>query len=275
VLFENTSVGDCVITYTVDPSSTAEFEIVITYGLTTVTSGVVTTSGSLTIAKNSNAINELSVEIIATDNVNVSVLVNCVEANEIGIVNVCLTSNADSGKFIHNEYRYTDAGFISPLQSTLVTFDSSPQSPVVSEYNIIIGPQGTGGFPPSGATMEIISNKQGFDTFDFNPAYNKFRYLRSNTLYPNTQVGIANLLAAATVVSPTGASGYYTGNFTVPSSGQYLYLIWDYRSSLPLELCYSNVDINNACCGCDVPIPAFNLCYSTIGVLDVCCGCND
>ncbi len=271
VLFENTSVGDCVITYTVDPSSTAEFEIVITYGLTTVTSGVVTTSGSLTIAKNSNAINELSVEIIATDNVNVSVLVNCVEANEIGIVNVCLTSNADSGKFIHNEYRYTDAGFISPLQSTLVTFDSSPQSPVVSEYNIIIGPQGTGGFPSSGATMEIISNKQGFDTFDFNPAYNKFRYLRSNTLYPNTQVGIANLLAAATVVSPTGASGYYTGSFTVPSSGQYLYLIWDYRSSLPLELCYSDIDLQDSCCGCAPPTA--ELCFASTNVSDSCCDC--
>ncbi len=275
VIFEDTSVGDCIVDYTVDPSSTAEFEVVVTYGLTTVSSGVVTTSGSLTIAKNSNAINELIVNVIATDNVNVSVLVNCVEANEIGIVNICLTSNADAGKFIHNEYRYTDAGFISPLQSTLVTFDSSAQSPVVSEYNIIIGPQGTGGFPPSGAAMELISNKQGFDTFDFNPSYNKFRYLRSNTLYPNTQVGIANLLAAATTVAPTGAAGYYTGTFTVPSSGQYLYLIWDYRSSLPLELCYSDADTNNACCGCDVPPPAFDLCYSNVSLLDACCGCND
>jgi len=271
VEFESTTVGDCLIVYTVDPSSTAEFEIIVTYGIVVVSSGPVTTSGTLTINKNSNSINELNVQIIATDTVNVNVVVNCVDINEIGIVNVCLTSNPDAGKFIHNEYRYTSGAFISPLQSSLVTFDSSAQSPVVSQYNIIIGPQGTGGFPPSGATMQLISNKEGFDTFNFNPATNKFRYLRSNTLYPNTQVGMNNLLAAATVVAPTGAAGYYTGSFTVPSSGQYLYLIWDYRSSLPLELCYSGIDGNDSCCGC---LPAYAvLCYAATNESDSCCDC--
>ena len=271
VVFEDTSVGDCVVAYTVDPSSTAEFEIVVTYGATVVSSGVVTTSGTLTINKNSNSINQLNVEIIATDTVNVSVIVNCVESNEIGIVNVCLTSNPNAGDFIHNEYRYTDGAFISPLQSSLVTFDSSAQSPVVSEYNILVGPQGTAGFPPSGATMQLISNKQSFDTFNFNPSYNKFRYLRSNTLYPNTQVGISNLIAASTVVNPTGATGYYTGSFTVPSSGQYLYLIWDYRNSLPLSLCYSDIDLQDSCCGCAPPTA--ELCFASTNASDSCCDC--
>jgi hypothetical protein len=62
------------------------------------------------------------------------------------------------------------------------------------------------------------------------------------------------LIAASTVVSPiTGSAGLFSGSFTVPSSGQYLYLIWDYRNSAPITLCYSNTNTQDACCGCEEP----------------------
>jgi hypothetical protein len=35
-------------------------------------------------------------------------------------------------------------------------------------------------------------------------------------------------------------------------------LIWDYRNSLPLELCYSNVNENDACCGCEIAVESYN-----------------
>ena len=269
------SVGESIIAYSVDELSTAEFEVEATYNGVPVSSGVVSESGTLSIDKNTNSVNQVEVTITATDNVTISVNVGCSSVEEITIFGITLSSNPEAGQFIHNQYRYTDGDFISPLQSTLVTLGSSAQSPVVSSYNQVTGAAGTGGFPPAGATMEMISNKQGFDDFVFDIASDKFRYLRSNTLYPNTQVGIAALIAASTTVAPSGSGNYYSGTFTVPTNGQYLYLIWDYRNSLPLELCFSNVDENNACCGCDVQPPAQSLCYSNVGVLDACCGCND
>jgi hypothetical protein len=70
-------------------------------------------------------------------------------------------------------------------------------------------------------------------------------------VYGNNPVDIAALVAASTNVTPvTGSGSFYSGAFTVPSSGQYLYLIWDYRNSLPLQLCYSNINEFDACCEC-------------------------
>ena len=266
------AVGESTITYSVDESSTAEFEVEAVYNSIPVSSGVVSTSGTLVIDKNSNSVNQVEVTITATDNVTVTVNVGCSSVEEITILAITLSSNPDAGQFIHNEYRYTDGDFVSPLQSSLVTLGSSSQSPVVSSYSQVTGAAGTGGFPPAGATMEIISNKIGFDNFIFDPASDKFRYLRSNTLYPNTQVGIANLIAASSQATPiTGAAPTYMSTFTVPSVGEYLYLIWDYRNSLPLELCYSDIDLENSCCGC---LPVFEiLCYAATNASDSCCDC--
>jgi len=269
------AVGESVVSYSVDPSSTAEFEVEATYNGVPVSSGVVSESGTLSVDKNSNSENQVDIVITAINNVVITVNVGCASVEEITILGITLSSNPDAGKFIHNEYRYTDGDYVSPLQSTLVTLGSSTQSPVVSSYSQVTGAAGTAGFPPAGATMEMISNKFGFDDFVFDITTDKFRYLRSNVLYPNTAQGIANLIAASTTVTPTGSGTYYSGAFTVPSTGQYLYLIWDYRNSLPLELCYSDVDENNACCGCDVPPPTFSLCYSNVSILDACCGCNN
>ena len=269
------AVGESVITYSVDESSTADFEVDATYNGVTVSTGIVTESGTLSVDKNSNSENQVDIVITAVNNVVITVNVGCASVEEITILNITLSSNPDAGKFIHNEYRYTDGDFVSPLHSTLVTLGNATQSPVVSSYSQITGAAGTGGFPPAGAIMELISHKFGFDTFVFDIASDKFRFLRSDTFYPNTAQGIADLIAASTIVSPSGSGNYYSGTFTVPTNGQYLYLIWDYRNSLPLELCYSNVSENDACCGCDVLPPSFSLCYSDVSVLDACCGCGD
>jgi hypothetical protein len=192
-------------------------------------------------------------------------------------VKVTLTSVVDGGKYIHNEYRYTQGTYVSPLQSTFVTFATDDSSPVVSQYDLVSGAQGYGGIPTNGSNLQIISNKNPSDTFNFVLGEDKFRYLRSNTLYANTSVGITNLLAASTVVSPiTGSAGVFSGSFVVPNTGQYLYLIWDYRNSLPIELCYSNISVLDVCCECDPePAPPTELCYSFTSSLDACCGCEE
>jgi hypothetical protein len=245
------AVGLTTLTYTVPAGSTASFTVSVTYNGVTQTSGAVTTSGSLQFNKNSNSVNVSTVTITASNPLEITVRHSCPVQQSLTIVNVTLTSVVDAGKFIHNQYRYTAGSFVSPLQSTLVTFATGDSSPVVSQYNTIVGAEGTSGIPTAGSNLQIISNKIDFDTFDFVLGEDKFRYLRSNTLYANNPANIASLIAASTVVSPiTGSAGLFSGSFVVPSVGQYLYLIWDYRNSAPITLCYSNATTLDACCGC-------------------------
>ena len=245
------AVGLTTLTYTVPAGSTASFTVSVTYNGVTQTSGAVTTSGSLQFNKSSNSVNVSTVTITASNPLEITVRHSCPVQQTLTIVNVTLTSVVDAGKFIHNQYRYTDGAFVSPLQSTLVTFATGDSSPVVSQYNTIVGAEGTSGIPTTGSNLQIISNKIDFDTFDFVLGQDKFRYLRSNTLYANNPANIASLIAASTVVSPiTGSAGLFSGSFVVPSVGQYLYLIWDYRNSAPVTLCYSNTTTLDACCGC-------------------------
>lgn len=268
----NQPVGDATVSYSVDALSTADFEVEVTYNSVTTSSGVVSASGSLLFTKGLNTVNVATITITAIDSVVITVNPGCPVTETLTVVRVTLTSVVDSGKFIHNEYRYTDGAFVSPIQSTLVTFATGASSPIVSQFTSVSGAEGSSNIPTSGSSLQMIYNKIGFDNFNFDISSDKFRYLRSNTVYPNTSVGITNLLAASTNVTPvTGSGSFYSGSFTVPSSGQYLYLIWDYRNSLPLELCYSNISESDACCEC-VAAPVL-LCYSTIDTQDACCGC--
>lgn len=248
-------VGTTTINYSVPAGSASNFTISATYDGDTVTSGLVSTSGSLQFNKDKNNVNVATVTIVASGPLEITVVPNCPVQETLTIVRVTLTSVVDGGKTIHNEYRYTDGTYVSPLQSTFVTFAIDDSSPVVSQYDTVSGPQGFGGIPTDGSSLRIISNKIVPDTFDFVLGQDKFRYLRSNTLYANTSVGISSLIAASTVVAPiTGSAGVFSGSFTVPSSGDYLYLIWDYRNSLPLTLCYSTTTTQDACCGCEEPV---------------------
>jgi hypothetical protein len=102
--------------------------------------------------------------------------------------------------------------------------------------------------------MRMISNGGGYLSFQFDPASDKFKYLRTNTLYPNTTVGINSLLAAANTATPiVGGGDYYYADFNVGTTSNYLYLIWDFRNSEPVSLCYSATSdgVATICCDCD------------------------
>ena len=270
-------VGITTFAYSVPAGSTSDFTISATYDGTTVTSGLVATSGTLQFNKNKNNVNTVTVTIVASDPLELTVFPNCPVQETLTIVKVTLTSAVDSGQSIHNQYRYTDGTFVSPLQSNAVIFAFDDSSPVVSQYDSVSGPQGFGGIPTDASTLDIISNNIPPDTFNFVLGQDKLRYLRSNTLYPNTSIGISSLLAASTLVSPiTGSAGVFSGSFVVPNSGNYLYLIWDYRNSLPIQLCYSDISTLDSCCECEPePAPPVVLCYSSTSSLDACCGCEE
>ena len=222
------------------------------YDGTTVSSGAVSTDGQITFNKDNISVETVQITLTYTGDMVVSVIGDCCNAEELNVVEVVLTNNSEAGKTIHTEYRYTNGIFVGPLLSNLVPFIVDTTSPVVSRYNITTGPVGDGGFPPEFSTMRLLSNAIVPDDFVFNPTYNKFRYRRSNTLYPNTNVGIQTLISGSTLATPiSGAAPTYYADFTVPASsgGSYLYLIWDLRSAIETELCFGSTT-SDSCCDC-------------------------
>ena len=248
-------VGDVVITYTVfSISEDGEFDIVSTYNGNEESTGDTTTSGSLTIFKDTNYVESLDLDIIYVGDIVISITVDCPIPQPMSIIEVVVTNNYQATQTIHNEYRYVNGIYTSPLQSNLVTFASSMTNPIVSRYNMVSGFAGDPGFAPPGSTMILRTNKIPPDNFLFNVTKNKFRYLRSTTLYNNTQVDIQTLLNLSNIISPiTGGPTIYESNFTVPPSidGQYLYLIWDLRSASTAQLCWDPADPTNICCECN------------------------
>jgi hypothetical protein len=250
------AVGNTTVSWTVTSiSAFGSFEIEVTYDGITYTSGPgVTTAGSVSFFKSSNTINTATVVISVLDDVVLNVTAECPIPEELTIIEVVLTTNNDAAKTIHAEYRYQLGTFVGPLQSNLVVFQSGIANPLVSRYNASTGIVGMGGFPPQGSTLTIQTNKIGTDNFVFDPFSDKFRYLRSSTLYPNTPATISSLIAASSVATPiSGGPTIYNTDFIVPPSvdGDYLYLIWDLRKSQLTELCYeATSNPNEICCQC-------------------------
>jgi hypothetical protein len=224
------------------------------YNGVTVSSTATNENGSIFFDKNNISVETVDIILTYTGDMVVSVLADCCLAEPLNIVEVVISNDIDSGKTTHAQYRYTDGSFIGPLLSNLVLLGSGTANPVVSRYNITSGFVGAGGFPPELSTMQMISNKIVPDNFTFNVSQNKFRYLRTTTLYNNNDVDIQAMLSASSLATPiTGSDPLYSAEFTVPlsSNGEYLYLIWDLRESFPVELCYSETSANSSCCDCN------------------------
>jgi len=118
---------------------------------------------------------------------------------------------------------------------------------------------------PEGSTMRLSTNAIVPDSYIFNIAQDKFRYLRSSTLYPNTNVGMNALLTASTIATPNaGSAPLYYADFTVPAStnGEYLYLIWDLRDAILTELCYYDLE-DLPCCKCETANFYLNSSFNT------------
>lgn len=224
----------------------------VEYNGVTTSSGPTNTDGSIFFNKNNVSVETAQITLTYTGDMVVSVLGNCCEAEPLNIVEVVLTNDSESGKTIHTQYRYTDGTFVGPLLSNLVVFGSGSASPLVSRYNITSGFVGDGGFPPEFSTVRLSTNAIVPDDYVFNIAQDKFRYLRSSTLYNNTNTDMNALIVASSVATPNaGSAPLYYADFTVPAStsGDYLYLIWDLRDAILTELCFAATSID-ACCDC-------------------------
>jgi hypothetical protein len=258
-----TLVGDLTISIEVIDIETippnAQFDVTYTYAgiSTTYVSNNPPTSGVVTIVIDKNSVSDQKVTVVVSnygldESFVKSITVGCPVADIITIIPISVTSNANNGEYIHSEYSWTDGTFISPLHSRLVEFKSDTISnPIVSDYDIIVGPQGAGIIPADGAIVSLVCNKINFDDFIFEDNTNNFRYLRSNTFYDeNIEADMQALLAAATIATPiVNSPPTYSASFAMPSTGSYLYLIWDYRISTEDDLCFG-ATLADSCCNC-------------------------
>ena len=174
----------------------------------------------------------------------------------------------------------TDGVFVSALQSEQVVF-ANGTGLIVSQFTQTQAQQGGNLVPANGATIRIISNKivPDGDDFVFNPLSNKFRYLRTNTVYTNSPTSVAALLANPSTQDATpilGGGNTYEALFAMPNtSDSTLYLIWDLRDITNLDLCYSNVSAIEACCDCSgTPVPSANR-FATLCIDDEATPAND
>lgn len=246
-------IGDVEIVYNVTSIvGDTEFKITANYDGNPFTTGFTSFGGTLNVDKDSNTVDVVDLLIETTGPVVLEITVNCPTANELTVVEVVLTGNSDAGKTIYPQWRYTDGAYTGSLQSSLVTFNTGV-NPVVSKFSSIVGPQGSSSIPTNGSTVRMASNKFAFADYNFDTTQNKFRYLRTNTVYNNNTTDINALVTASSIGTTAGGGTYYYSDIPAGTTGDYLYLIWDLRSIYEVSLCYSSnpLRIDYVCCDCD------------------------
>jgi len=238
-------IGDVVIDYNV---LTGSSDIVIRYNGIEVINDTMTGSGSYIFSKTLVYPTVIEVEIYPDpdDSTSYSILFNCAESQDITVVRVVLNSVDDLGKTIHNNYNWE----IGTHTSTNVTDFIIMDSDTVSLYSTSTGMASFGPIPAFGSTVKMSSNKLTDDTFVFDD--NRFKYLVSDTLYTEAEINLlrGELLTATPVLSPS--TGNYETSFVYnnPSGHQYLYLVWDYAVSTPINLCYDETSFIDVCFNC-------------------------
>ena len=245
-------VGPVLISW-VAGKGTGTFNVAATYSGTTVSATNQTSSGSITVNKNNVNITDMDLLITTTGSQNLTITVACPDAKSITLVEVCVTSANEQGLLVHNEHRFVDGTYVSPLTSTQVSFGQGSTNPIVTFYQTTLGNQGAGPIPTTGSQETLAFRKMQGDTAVFDEATNKFRYLASATQYVNTPQSVAQLIAASSHTTTDVSQGpnYYKGTFAMPSinDGEYLYIIYDYRKPTLIDLC-NGPDAVSACCGC-------------------------
>ena len=214
------------------------YTISATYNNNVTTTGVVYTSGTFTFEKNVSIDDQVLITLSSNSTVadTIEVTVECPSGTLLNVYSVCVTSASDAGKFIHNELSWSDGYLVSSTQSDLVPFGTGTGSFVISQYKKIVGDQGVGSIPTNGSVMTLGVNKIKFDDFVFDTANNSLGFVRTNTIYSNTEADITTLLGLETTIpiNNLNAPELYTESFTVPTpttTENHLYLIYDYRNA--------------------------------------------
>lgn len=201
---------------------------------------------SFTLNKNLKTVTSFQIVIYPSSFLSFDLSVGCVANTSVNVYLVTVGSVEFADRTI--EQYYGD-------QLSLVTFGDS----LVSQfYDLGQVAQGASWLPINGGNLSLYSVKGPDSTYTPEVATDKFRYLRSNTVY-NTGT-IATLLTASTQLSFVSNLEYepytgYSNTFAMPGVGNNLYLIWDYRRVGAIEACYDSSSPQLACCDCYAACP--------------------
>jgi len=183
---------------------------------------------------------------IEPTNASYSFTSTCPDNFEVTITRIVLNNHTDVNKTIHNSYNWVSGGFTSGSLTDNIVMESDGLSLFASQTGI----SSNGAFPLEGSDINMFSSKLSGDTYVFDNG--KFRYLVSDTLYTESQINdIINISSNVTPVT-NPSNGVYTVDFTYnnPDHFRYVYLIWDYRNSTEISLCYSDISGTDVCCNC-------------------------
>ena len=238
--------GDVVIDHNFSLGSA---NILVSYNGSNVINQSITGVGSSSFSKSSISTTTMTVTISTAGAASYDLLIKCPETQEITVIRIVLNSVDGLGETIHNNYKWTLNSISSAYNTDFITIDADG----VSLYDADTGLSSYGVLPAFGSTVKMSSNKLTDDTFVFNN--NRLKYLVSNALYTEAQVNsLRGALLNATPVLSTSA-GNYEANFVYnnPSGHQYLYLVWDYAVSTPIDLCYNETSFIDVCNNCVLP----------------------
>ena len=211
-------------------------------------------SGTLTFVKTAPTPTTATVTVTPSSTASFEITPSCPVSDEIIVVQMTLGSPADSGKYIHNQYYWTQGSFTSPVSSELIVFEGATAGPTpVESWIYTTGQSSIGVMPAVGSTITMQSNKIDFDDFVFKSSVHKFKYLVSATQYDSGSW--ATIDAGATTATPIAnpSTGLYEADFTytnpIPATDKYLYLVWDYREPTGEAFRYGATQVIACCSG--------------------------
>ena len=237
-----TEMGDVVFDY---DFTQGDALLVINYDDETVLRTDISESGSVSFNKNSAYPTFANVSIEPND-ASYTFTSNCPDNFEVTVTRIVLNNYSDADKTIHNSYDWSYGAYTAPALVDNIVLENDGLSLFASQT----GMSSSGSLPIDSSNIRMYSSKLAGDTYTFDNG--KFKYLITDTLY--TQAEINDILDSSTNVTPilNPLTGIYNVEFTYlnPLSYPYVYLIWDYRNSTEVDLCYSDLTPTDACCNC-------------------------
>ena len=238
----NVEVGDQIGEITIDLSLfSGETHIIANYNDVDVVDEILTIQDNYSFTFEKLLVFPNTVNIKLTSiNASFEIKTSCV--NVIDYINVYRVVYNNPGleeQTIHNQYRWSLGTYNSPFLNDFIIMEADG----VSLYDSQFGGLSDGMIPADGSDITLVSQKRAGDTFVFDPDLNSFKYLVSNNLYTPSE-----LLPLLTPITPITGEYRATINSVALAGYDYLYLVWDYRSMMEIELCYTDSNPYVLCC---------------------------
>ena len=239
-----TLIGDVQFDYNV----TGQVNITVEYNGIEVVNQDVSGIGFVTFTKNQNNPTNAKVVITPLQESTYMIDFNCPEADTITVKEIVINFSGDASLTTTTRYRWELGADTSPYSTNVVVLEQDG----VSLFSESTGQASFGALPPQGATVTMQSRRAAGQTYYFKQNSNKFKYFASNSNFNEVDIPILiPLLQTATPIS--GGPDNYEASFVYTTATNYLYLVWDLREAIPIELCYDATSSTDACCECVPP----------------------